>query len=316
MYIMKKIKSSLILIFIFFILSGFFIFPLRPVALVKARQMPFYDLKPEYLVLRAQFHTSYSTSTSERKNNIGIAAKSLNNTFIDVGAEFSFNRTVGERSVKRGYKAAKIIVGGKFVDGVGGGVCQVSTTLYNAALLSGMDITEFHSHSLPVSYVAPSFDAMVNSSSADLRFVNNTHNPVIIKTKADGEVLTVSLYGEPMNENYSRKSVIKEYIPAPEPQKILAKEGEFPDLFEGETKVISYGKQGLKSEGYLITIKNGIVLSQKKIRNDRYNPMQGVIVAGCEKNPGKESVSDDAAAERETVDGWLQSSSGNICFDP
>ena len=94
--------------------------------------MPFYDLRPQEMVLRAEFCTYYSSSTSERKHNITLATKALDNTFIDVGAEFSFNLTVGERTVKRGYKTSKIIVAGEFVDGVGGGVCQVSTTLYNA----------------------------------------------------------------------------------------------------------------------------------------------------------------------------------------
>ena len=147
-----------------------------------ARAMPFYDLQPKDIVLRATFSTDYSKSSAERKHNVGLAAKSLDNVFVDAGGEFSFNKTVGERTYKRGYKSAKIIVNGEFTEGVGGGVCQVSTTLYNAALLAGLEISEVNQHSVAVSYVAPSFDAMVNSGSADLRFINRTHNPVIIRT--------------------------------------------------------------------------------------------------------------------------------------
>ena len=323
MYFMKKIKAASVLpIMVFCILCGVFGFTFSDVKSAKADcLMPFYDLRPEYLVLRAQFYTTYSASTEERKTNINLAAKSLDNTFIDIGAEFSFNRTVGERTVKRGYKAAKIIVGGKFVDGIGGGVCQVSTTLYNAALLGGLEITEYHPHSLPVSYIAPSFDAMVNSGNADLRFINNTHNPVILKTGADGNRLTVSIYGEPMKEKYTRKSVVKEYIPAPEPQRIAAKTGEYPDLYEGEIKVLNYGKQGLKSEGYIIVSKDGKILSYNKIRNDKYNAVQGIIIEGCEKKPQPEIIPDyDNIPDHggiPDIDGdFTQSRTGFICFDP
>ena len=88
----------------------------------KGYAMPFYDLKPSEIVLRASFSTSYSASSKERKHNIALASKTLNNTFVDSFGEFSFNRCVGERTEKRGYKKAKIIVGGEFVDGIGGGV--------------------------------------------------------------------------------------------------------------------------------------------------------------------------------------------------
>lgn len=241
-------------------------------------EMPFYDLDPKPSVLRAEFTTDYAKSSAERKHNIALAAKALNGAFIDVKAEFSFNDTVGERSAARGYENAKIIVKGKFVDGVGGGVCQVSTTLYNAAILAGLKVTEQHAHSLSVSYVEPSFDAMVNSGSADLKFVNATHNPVIIRTAADGEKLTVRVYGEKMREKIRRKSVIKEYVDAPM-EKIIDEKSEYPDLYEGEERVVSYGKKGIKSEGYVIIDKNGKRTSEK-LRSDYYAPISGQVVVG------------------------------------
>lgn len=247
--------------------------------------MPFYNLEPQMPQKRASFSTGYSKSSAERKHNIKLAAKSLNHVLIDVGGEFSFNRTVGRRTAERGYKTAKIISGGQFVDGVGGGVCQVSTTLYNAAILAGLYVTEYHNHSLPVGYVAPSFDAMVNSGSADLRFVNTTHNPIIIETKADDASLTVTIIGEPLDGYFVEESVIKEYIPAPEYVTVTDTKNEYPDLYEGETKVIRYSKQGLKSEGFLKYIKNGKVISKRKIRHDTYNPAQGLIVIGTAKRP-------------------------------
>lgn len=111
----------------------------------------------------------------------------MNLTEIANGEEFSFNAAVGERTEERGYSTAKVIENGKFVEGVGGGVCQVSSTVYNCALLSGLTVTERHRHSLAVSYVEPSFDAMVSYSYADLRFYNDTGKSVFIVADADGE---------------------------------------------------------------------------------------------------------------------------------
>ena len=246
---------------------------------LSASAMPYYDLKPQKQVCRAEFSTDYSKSTLERKHNIALAAKALDNVFLDVNGEFSFNTAVGARTEKRGYKSAKIIVNGEFVLGVGGGVCQVSTTLYNAAIRAGLKITEAHAHSLAVSYVKPSCDAMVNSGSADLRFINTTHNPVIIKSTADGEKLTFRIYGEPMAEKYQLKSVIKQEI-LPEYTVISDKKGEYPDLFSGEKRIINYGKKGYISEGYLVQIVNGKVVSSTRLRRDKYLAIGGVIIEG------------------------------------
>ena len=255
---------------------------------ITAFAMPFYDLQPKEIVLRAEFSTDYSKSSTERKHNISLAAKTLNGTFVDVGGEFSFNGTVGARTEKRGYKRAKIIVNGEFVEGVGGGVCQVSTTLYNAAVRAGLKLTEFHAHSLSFSYVSPSADAMVNSGSADLRFINDTHNPVIIKATANGSKLTVKIYGEPLQEKYELKSVIKSEIP-PEYAVIKDTAGEYPDLYLGERRIIKNGKKGIISEGYIVKTLNGKVVSKTRVRRDRYLAIDGVIVEGTAILPDKTS---------------------------
>ena len=255
--------------------------------------MPFYDLNPQEHVLRAEFDTDYSKSSPERKHNIALAAKALDKTFIDVYGEFSFNRTVGARTEKRGYKSAKIIVKGEFVDGVGGGVCQVSTTLYNAAIRAGLKVTEVHGHSLAVSYVKPSCDAMVNSGSADLRFINETHNPIVIRTAADGKTLKVKIYGEPMKEKYELKSVIKREI-LPEYTVYTDEQGEYPDLFSGERKVLNGGKKGYVSEGRLVKKLNGKTLSDVLIRRDTYLSVNGLIVEGTAiRTPDDNLCSDD-----------------------
>lgn len=287
-----KVKKLVLRINVFILISVFSLGSLMVLDSINVYAMPFYGLKPQEMTLRSTFYTTYSNSTKERKSNIQLASKYLNNTFVDVGGEFSFNKTVGERSQKRGFKMAKIIVNGEFVEGVGGGVCQVSSTLYNAILLAGLKVTEFHPHSLPVSYVAPSFDAMVNSGSADLRFINDTDNPIIINSYADEDRVTIEIYGQKLDKSYKRVSLIKEMIPAPENKEVFDEKGEYPDLFEGQFKIVKYGKEGYKSEGYLI-VSDGENTYTKKIRSDKYNAVAGLIVWGKAVQKSQEQMQEE-----------------------
>ena len=256
-----------------------------------AKAMPFYALSPKEIIVRAEFSTDYSKSSEERKHNIALAVKSLDNAFIDVGGVFSFNDTVGERSEKNGYKSVKVITKGKFTEGVGGGVCQVSTTLYNAFLLADLKIIEYHPHSLAVSYIEPSFDAMVSYGYADLKVKNDTRNPVIVRIKADGEKITVTIYGEPNNVTVIRKSVIIGETPLPEDTILVDTDGIYPDLFAGEKRVVGFGKKGLKSEGIIIKKKNGKIVSNRQIRKDAYSPIPRVVVIGTVPRLKEESFS-------------------------
>ena len=250
--------------------------------------MPFYDLQPSKITQRASFCTGYSSSTQERKHNIKLASKSIDKTLVDVGGEFSFNLVVGERTKKRGYKKAKIIINGEFADGIGGGVCQVSTTLYNAVLLAGLEMVEYHPHSLPVSYVAPSFDAMVNSSYADLKFRNNTKNPIIIRAYANDDRLNIVILGEKMLEKYERESVVVKTIPSII-DKVFDEKNEYPDVFKGEVRQVKFGKEGYISQGYLVKVLNG-KRTNKKIRQDKYNATRGLIVYGNAEKPVEQEI--------------------------
>ncbi len=204
------------------------------------------------------------------------AAKAINGTILDAGEEFSFNDTVGKRSEQRGYKNAKIISDGNFVEGVGGGVCQVSTTLYNAALLSGLTVTEYHPHTLAVSYVKSSFDAMVSYGSCDLKFKNTTDSPVYIRAACNSGELTVTVYGKKLDCVYERESVVDQTI-KPKILKTLDQ-----SLSEGEYVVVTHPKDGVKSCGYLIKKQNGKVVWRKLIRKDSYKAVDGVIKVGSD----------------------------------
>lgn len=224
---------------------------------------------------RGEFTTTFSSSAPSRKHNIRLAARLINGTVLNAGEQFSFNKTVGARTEARGFKSAKIITDGKFVDGVGGGVCQASSTLYNAALLSGMVITEQHSHSLAVSYVEPSFDAMVNADYCDLKFKNAENTPVFIAAAATENAVTFTFYGVKQTNEYMRISEIIETL-TPACDEIYYDDA----LPFGQKSVKQNAKNGIVSEGYLVTIVDGKRVKTEKIRRDRYKPVRRIIAVG------------------------------------
>ncbi len=218
--------------------------------------------------LRATFSTYYGASSEGRKHNVELCAKSINGSMILPKQTFSFNGQTGERTQENGYQNAKVILDGEFTDGIGGGVCQVSTTLYNTALKAGLEVSEWHRHSLPVGYVQPSFDAMVSGQS-DLKIKNNTESAVYISAFANGETLTVKIYGLKNEYEYQLKSYITEIIQA-KTQEIKA---------ESATEIVEKtARNGYKSEGYLCVYKNGKLLYNRKLREDVYNPINGVVL--------------------------------------
>ncbi|MDE7379442.1 MAG: VanW family protein, partial [Clostridia bacterium] len=225
------------------------------------------------------FTTYFDGENVDRSANIRLAAQKINGTVLESGEVFSFNKTVGARTQENGYRPAKIIQDGKFVEGYGGGVCQVSTTLYNAALLSGLEIAEYHPHSLQVSYVAPSRDAMVSGNYFDLKFKNNRKTPIYVRVNCTLSSVCCTVYGESDGCEYSFTSNVTEKLPRPE---AVVVKGE-------EEKVISYGRDGTKSEGYLVKRVNGIEESEL-IRRDEYMAVADVIQTVEEKEDGEENA--------------------------
>lgn len=215
--------------------------------------------------LITRFSTLYDCQNAGRSQNIELACRKINGTVIDAGKSFSFNNIVGARTLENGFFNAKIIEGGRFVEGLGGGVCQVSTTLYNAALLSGLKITEYHPHSLKVGYVPPSRDAMVSGDYFDLKFLNSSANPVYVRANAHKGVLSCEIYGESDGATYSISSKIINEISPPEPEEV---ESISDDFIVGE-------KPGAESESYLTVTRNGVSVTTL-LRRDKYAAVRGV----------------------------------------
>ena len=141
-----------------------------------------------------QFSTSFNDH-SARGSNIYVAGKSTSDILIMPSELFSYNKATGARTWSNGYKTAKVIVGGRYINGEGGGVCQVSTTIYNAALISGLDIVEVHNHTYPSHYVAKGRDAAVSYGYIDLKFKNNFAHPIYIKNIVSNGAITSKIYG-------------------------------------------------------------------------------------------------------------------------
>ncbi|MCM1114717.1 MAG: VanW family protein [Clostridium sp.] len=144
----------------------------------------------------AEYTTHYDTSNSTRTTNINNAVKKLNNLVIPEDSVFSFNQVVGKRTVLAGYEEAKVVQGDEFVDGLGGGICQVSSTIFQAVLRANMDITVRACHSLEISYVPLGGDATVQWNSQDFQFKNNTGSDVRLKVSAKGGTLTCTVYSK------------------------------------------------------------------------------------------------------------------------
>ena len=226
------------------------------------------------------FSTNFETSSMARKNNIQVALEAFDGISLEDGEILSFNEVTGVRNESAGYKPAKIISGGTFVEGFGGGVCQVSTTLYNACLLAGLEILEVHNHSLPVSYIEPSFDAMVNTGSSDLVIRNNSGSKLIFTTSSKGDMCRVKIFGKPNDFKITRFSEKTKIIPAEKEEVITdPKQAESFGVFAGEEKRISYAKDGFSSNGYLnFYDKQGRLVRTQKIRSNTYNPTRGIVV--------------------------------------
>ena len=212
------------------------------------------------------YTTYYSQKDAGRCANIQIAAALVDGITLQPYGEFSFNATVGRRTAESGFQQAKIIVNGEYVQGVGGGVCQVSTTLYNAALLSGLTVTEYHPHSLQVGYVAPSRDAMVSTHS-DLKLFNPKSSAVYLSAKTFDGGIKVCFYGKDEGDRYEIISKTLASLPPPQP---IVKAGEKEEILREE-------KWGVQSEAYIERYRGGVLLSRKRLRKDEYRPVQAIV---------------------------------------
>lgn len=241
----------------------------------------------------ATFATSFDASDINRSANIRISARKLNGYIVYPGQTFSFNEVVGPRDKEHGFKEALEIVDGEFVPGIGGGVCQLSSTLYNAVLLSNLAIVERSNHSKPLGYVGLGRDATVAYGVLDFKFLNNTSSPVMIMAETEKDRLMVGIVGQrPLTEKVEIISANRQVIPPP----VVKKQD--PDLRIGESKVDTRGKPGYEITTIRVVTVGGREVKREILAKDRYLPENTVVKVGT-KTPPVEKTDRPPAKEGE-----------------
>lgn len=228
----------------------------------------------------ATFSTKYDKYYTNRVKNLEIAGQKVNGTILYPGDEFSYNNVVGERTVENGFKNAHIFSGGKVVDGLGGGICQISTTLYNTVLMSDLKVTERKAHMMHTGYNDPGKDATVVYGSIDFRFVNNRKTPIKIAMEVKNGVVTSTIYGLKQEDDpiIEIKSVILKTIPY-----TTIKEND-ATMDEGTTKIVQSPLNGYESETYRIEKDaNGNEISKTLISKDTYKQTSKIVKVGTKK---------------------------------
>ena len=225
------------------------------------------------------YSTNFSTANVNRSTNIRISVDKINNKVLMPGEEFSYNNAIGPTTPEAGYKPGAAYIGGKVVTDYGGGVCQTSSTLYNAALLSNLEITSRTSHYYQSDYVPIGRDATVYAPSLDFKFKNNRDYPIKIKASVEGGTIYVSIIGVKQENDYEVEieSFLTGYIPA----KVEYENDS--SLPEGTEVVKEYGSSGTRSETYKILKKNGEVISRTLVSRDVYSGHTKVIRRGTKK---------------------------------
>ena len=225
------------------------------------------------------FSTRYDASNTPRTTNLKLAMQKLNEVVVSPGETFSYNKTLGKRTAEAGYKEAGGFAGGKVVQTLAGGICQISSTLYDAVVYANLDIVERHNHMFLAGYVGAGKDATVVYGIYDFKFKNTRKYPIMIKTSIGSGVAQISIYGvkEEVEYEVEISSKILSYIP----YKVVYETDN--SLASGKEKVAQNGMNGCKSITYKILKLNGAQVSSTVLSTDTYDPMNKIIKRGPSK---------------------------------
>ena len=239
----------------------------------------------------SKYTTIYDAGNTSRASNIALACKTINETIIQPGETFSYNKVLGNTTKEKGYKLGGAYVGGKVVQAYGGGICQVSTTLYNSVLYANLEIVERYNHSYAVSYVPAGRDATVSYGGKDFKFKNNRNYPIKIVANAKNGVVNISLKGIKEDKEYDIE--ISSSVLSTTPFETTYQDNN--TLAEGKQKIIQKGHNGYKSKAYKTVKYNGKVISKTLLSSDTYKPMNRIIEKGTKKSSSK--ISDETTSK-------------------
>lgn len=226
--------------------------------------------------LLGTFSTKYNIENKNRVTNLELASNKINGTIILPGETFSYNKIVGERTIEKGYKEAAVYSEGKVVNGIGGGICQISSTLYNAVIYANLEVTARSNHRFLTPYIGAGRDATVAWGTIDFCFKNTRSYPIKVVSSVKNGIVTIQIYGIKEEKEYEVmiENTITEIIP------YTINSIKDNNLSQGSQIIEQYGKNGAKSVTYKIVKYNGVVVSRTMLSNDTYSPLERVIKMG------------------------------------
>lgn len=234
--------------------------------------------------LRSMVTSTIATTSAEGRNqNIEIATIKVNGLIIQPGERVSFNKAIGKRTEGNGYTTALELAYGEYVEGIGGGVCQVSTAVYQALLRAGIEVVERYPHAIPSSYAEMGQDATISDQGLDLVFKNTTSTPLyfkarVVKSNDIARRIEVSIFGGEMEERYTLQSTVTEELTL-EPVYIKDKQGRYV-TYEGQEQQVTEGRMGYVVETYRVTTTGGVTTEKELISTDTYPASAPQIYVG------------------------------------
>lgn len=245
--------------------------------------------------LIGSYYTTYTNSDKNRNNNLAVGCDYINGTVIAPGDVFSANAHLGSQTAEGGYKNAGVYVNGRVEQGMAGGVCQVTSTLYNAVILAELDVVERSPHSMTVGYVPLGRDAAVAGTYKDLKFKNNTEYPIMIEAYASGGKLVMNIYGHEVHDAGRRVEFETVYEGTIEkPAEIVKKD---PELPEGERIVTTRGRTGCKVSVRKKVYEGGKQVSDEWFSSSSYRAAADEVTIGTKKKAEEPTAEAPAAAE-------------------
>lgn len=259
---------------------------------------------------------TFTTTTTQNKNrnqNISLAVNSINGMVLKPGEEFSFNNATGNRTKEKGYQPAGAYRNGVLIEEPGGGVCQVSTTLYHSIIESGFKTTERNSHSFAPAYVEKGQDAMVSFdgyAGPDLKFKNTSSSTVVIRASLEGRTLKISIVGIPVLEDGEKITIRSQKVKDLDP--VVPTYEENPSLPFGTEKIVDNGSVGSVYKSYRVMKKGDAVIKEEPLHNSTYKGKPAVIQRNTTHKPVETEPETTAETQPETTVPQLQGPGANL----
>jgi|LGVF01.2.fsa_nt_gb vancomycin resistance protein YoaR len=244
------------------------------------------------------FSTDLHNSKQRRLNNVSLAFSKFNGMVIKPNEQISFNTITVPQTLEGGYERSIVILNGVFVEGVGGGLCQASTTLYNAVILAGLQVDEVNKHTLPIGYIELALDAMVSENWSDFVFTNSSPYNIFIKAYLKNERAYVEIYGKSLENGIKikRRSEFVRTIPHIGDVVKADTTGEYSSkvIYKGEYFRVKYPREGYEAKAYVQYYSGGKLTLEKEIRHEIYDPQPGLVMEGANNAPKDYNIPDSS----------------------